>query len=131
MGRPDANDGSTQRADPQRHHNNPRRRDLHAEATDRKNGKLYCRIARACGSCARSCARIWMAPISKRVQTGCDDADRRGQRSRCVGIPVDAGSGHIYWTQKGPDNAGQGRIFRAGIEIPRVKARRGGPTSVG
>jgi hypothetical protein len=59
MGRPDANDGSTQRADPQRHHNNPRRRDLHAEATDRKNGKLYCRIARAC----RSCARIWMAPV--------------------------------------------------------------------
>jgi hypothetical protein len=33
--------------------------------------------------------------------------------------------------RRGPDNAGQGRIFRAGIAIPRVKARRGGPTSVG
>jgi len=26
--------------------------------------------------------------------------------------------GHIYWTQKGPDNAGLGRIFRANVEIP-------------
>ena len=24
----------------------------------------------------------------------------------------------IYWTQKGPDNAGRGRIFRANLEIP-------------
>ncbi|MEA2959116.1 MAG: hypothetical protein QOJ58_4786, partial [Alphaproteobacteria bacterium] len=27
--------------------------------------------------------------------------------------------GHIYWTQKGPDNAELGRIFRASIEIPK------------
>jgi hypothetical protein len=27
--------------------------------------------------------------------------------------------GQLYWTQKGPDNAGQGRIFRAGLEIPK------------
>src|SRR5271167_594965 len=37
----------------------------------------------------------------------------------CVGIAIDTDRGHIYWTQKGPDNAGQGRIFRAGIEIPK------------
>jgi hypothetical protein len=37
----------------------------------------------------------------------------------CVGITVDADRGHIYWTQKGPDKAGKGRIFRAGIEIPK------------
>jgi hypothetical protein len=37
----------------------------------------------------------------------------------CVGIAVDTDHGHIYWTQKGGDNAGQGRIFRAGIEIPK------------
>ena len=37
----------------------------------------------------------------------------------CVGIAVDAGRGHIYWTQKGPDNAGLGRLFRANIEIPK------------
>ena len=36
----------------------------------------------------------------------------------CVGITVDPNRGQIYWTQKGPDDAGQGRIFRANIEIP-------------
>ena len=36
----------------------------------------------------------------------------------CVGIAVDTEGGKIYWTQKGDDNAGQGRIFRANIEIP-------------
>jgi hypothetical protein len=37
----------------------------------------------------------------------------------CVGISVDADRGQIYWTQKGPDDAGEGRIFRAGAEIPK------------
>jgi DNA-binding beta-propeller fold protein YncE len=36
----------------------------------------------------------------------------------CVGIALDTQGGHIYWTQKGPDNAGQGRIFRAGMNLP-------------
>jgi hypothetical protein len=36
----------------------------------------------------------------------------------CVGISVDRGCRQIYWTQKGPDNAGKGRIFRANIDIP-------------
>ena len=36
----------------------------------------------------------------------------------CVGIAADAEGGKIYWTQKGDDNAGQGRIFRANIVIP-------------
>lgn len=36
----------------------------------------------------------------------------------CVGIAVDAAAGHLYWTQKGNADAGQGRIMRAGIEIP-------------
>jgi DNA-binding beta-propeller fold protein YncE len=36
----------------------------------------------------------------------------------CVGIVVDAEGGKVYWTQKGDDNAGQGRIFRANIELP-------------
>jgi hypothetical protein len=35
----------------------------------------------------------------------------------CVGVAIDVDGGKVYWTQKGPDNAGQGRIFRAGIEI--------------
>ena len=38
--------------------------------------------------------------------------------SWCVGVAVDAKSGMIYWTQKGPSKSFQGRIFRAGIDIP-------------
>ena len=37
----------------------------------------------------------------------------------CVGIALDVKAGKMYWTQKGPDNAGQGRIFRANLEIPK------------
>jgi hypothetical protein len=37
----------------------------------------------------------------------------------CVGITVDPGRGKVYWTQKGPDDAGKGRIFRANIDIPK------------
>ena len=36
----------------------------------------------------------------------------------CVGVAIDVDGDQVYWTQKGPDNAGKGRIFRAGIEIP-------------
>jgi hypothetical protein len=36
----------------------------------------------------------------------------------CVGIAVDLKDRKFYWTLKGPDNAGQGRICRANIEIP-------------
>ena len=53
------------------------------------------------------------------VQTGEGDADRRDLTRWCVGIAVDPGRGHIYWTQKGPDNAGLGRLCRAGIDIPK------------
>ena len=28
-------------------------------------------------------------------------------------------AGKLYWTQKGSDNAGEGRIFRANLEIPK------------
>jgi DNA-binding beta-propeller fold protein YncE len=40
-------------------------------------------------------------------------------RKWCVGIAVDAEGGKFYWTQKGPANAGEGRIFRANIKIPK------------
>jgi DNA-binding beta-propeller fold protein YncE len=36
----------------------------------------------------------------------------------CVGIAIDVDGRKIYWTQKGGDNAGEGRIFRANIETP-------------
>jgi hypothetical protein len=35
----------------------------------------------------------------------------------CVGVAVDAPGGELYWSQKGADNAGQGRICRAGLEL--------------
>jgi hypothetical protein len=52
------------------------------------------------------------------IETGHGDKDRRDARNWCVGIALDVDRGHLYWTQKGSDNAGQGRIFRAGLEIP-------------
>ena len=36
----------------------------------------------------------------------------------CVGVAVDVRDGNVYWTQKGGDNAGQGRICRAKLDIP-------------
>jgi DNA-binding beta-propeller fold protein YncE len=57
--------------------------------------------------------------IETLVETGHGDADRLDARNWCVGIAVDVKGGKFYWTQKGNDNAGQGRIFRAGIEIPK------------
>jgi DNA-binding beta-propeller fold protein YncE len=52
------------------------------------------------------------------VQTGQGDEDRRDQTNWCVGVAVDHVGGHLYWTQKGPSDAGLGRILRAGIELP-------------
>jgi hypothetical protein len=57
--------------------------------------------------------------IETLVRTGEGDADRRDLTKWCVGIAVDPDRGHIYWTQKGPDNAGLGRLLRAGIDIPK------------
>ena len=36
----------------------------------------------------------------------------------CVGVAIDVDGGHVYWTQKGPDNAAMGRLCRAGIDVP-------------
>ena len=52
------------------------------------------------------------------VQTGQGDDDRRDQTKWCVGVAVDSASGHLYWTQKGPSDAGLGKILRAGIDLP-------------
>jgi hypothetical protein len=41
------------------------------------------------------------------------------QTKWCVGITVDPDGEQIYWTQKGPDDAGKGRLFRANIDIPK------------
>jgi hypothetical protein len=52
------------------------------------------------------------------VQTGQGDEDRRDETNWCVGVAVDHVGGHLYWTQKGPSDAGLGRILRAGIDPP-------------
>jgi DNA-binding beta-propeller fold protein YncE len=52
------------------------------------------------------------------VQTGQGDEDRRDETNWCVGVAVDHVGGHLYWTQKGPSDAGLGRILRAGIDLP-------------
>ena len=52
------------------------------------------------------------------VQTGHGDDDRRDETNWCVGVAVDHVGGHLYWTQKGPSDAGLGRIMRAGIDVP-------------
>jgi len=52
------------------------------------------------------------------VETGDPDADKGDQTKWCVGIAVDPAGGKFYWTQKGPDKGGRGRIFRANVETP-------------
>src|SRR5215216_3530921 len=121
MGVPNLNDGSIERANldgqnrrmivPEGGTFTPKQ--LHL---DKKNGKLYwsdregMRVMRS---------NLDGSKIEILVQTGQGEADRRDAMKWCVGITVDAERGQIYWTQKGPEDAGQGRIFRADIEIPK------------
>jgi sugar lactone lactonase YvrE len=83
---------------------------------DKKNGRLYW--------CDREGMRVMRAnldgsQVETLIETGRGDADRRDQRRWCVGITLNPERKQIYWTQKGPDNGEQGRLFRAGIEIPK------------
>src|SRR6201997_2405326 len=122
MGNPSANDGSIDRADldgrnitnivPTGRTFTPKQLQL-----DKKNGKLYwsdregMRVMRA---------NLDGSEIETLVDTSQGDA-RPGKEIRkwCVGIAIDVDGGKLYWTQKGPDNAGDGRIFRANLEIPK------------
>jgi sugar lactone lactonase YvrE len=121
MGVPSRNDGSIERCDldgrnrttivPEGVTFTPKQLQL-----DKRAAKLYW--------CDREGMRVMRANldgshIETLVQTGSTEADRRDATKWCVGIALDLERGQIYWTQKGPDNAGKGRIFRAGIDIPR------------
>lgn len=121
MGVPNLNDGSIERADL----DGRNRRMIVPEGgtftpkqlyLDKKNGKLYwsdregMRVMRS---------NLDGSNIETLVQTGHGNTDRRDAMKWCVGITVDAEREQIYWTQKGPEDAGQGRIFRSGIEIPK------------
>src|SRR5919197_128692 len=121
MGVPNLNDGCIERADldgrnrrmvvPEGGTFTPKQ--LHL---DKKNGKLYCSDRE--GMRVMRC-NLDGSKIETLVETGQGDADRSDTTKWCVGITVDAKRGQIYWTRKGPDKAGQGRIFRASIEIPK------------
>jgi hypothetical protein len=83
---------------------------------DRRNGRLYW--------CDREGMRVMRSSLDGSnletlIQTGKGEADRADLTRWCVGIAIDVEGGKLYWTQKGIDNAGVGRIFRAGLDIPK------------
>ena len=122
MGVPTKNDGSIERVDLDGQNRvtvvgegktfTPKQ--LHLE---KKSGKLYW--------CDREGMRVMRANldgsnIETMVDTSKGDARPGADLTKwCVGITVDSNRGKIYWTQKGPDDAGKGRIFRANIDIPK------------
>jgi DNA-binding beta-propeller fold protein YncE len=122
MGNPMANDGSILRSDldgknittivPPGGTFTPKQLQL-----EKKSGKLYW--------CDREGMRVMRANLDgSSIETLVDTSEGdprpgRDLRKWCVGIAVDAAGGKFYWTQKGADKAGQGRIFRANIELPR------------
>jgi len=122
MGNPTANDGSIERADfdgsnlthivPPGATFTPKQLQL-----DEKNRKLYW--------CDREGMRIMRANLDgSNIETLLDTSEGDARPGKtinkwCVGIALDVDGGKLYWTQKGSDNAGQGRIFRASLEIPK------------
>lgn len=84
---------------------------------DEKSRKLYW--------CDREGMRIMRSNLDgSKIETLIDTSEgdaRPGKdiKKWCVGIALDVEAGQLYWTQKGPDNAGEGRIFRANLEIPK------------
>jgi hypothetical protein len=122
MGNPSANDGSIERSNldgsnvvhvvPPGATFTPKQLQL-----DEKNRKLYW--------CDREGMRVMRANVDgSNLETLVDTSEgdaRPGKEIRkwCVGIVLDVEAGKFYWTQKGSDNAGDGRIFRANLEIPK------------
>src|ERR1700731_4629322 len=120
MGNPTANDGSIERANldgsnvthivPPGSTFTPKQLQL-----DEKNKKLYW--------CDREGMRVMRANLDgSKIETLVDTSEgdsRPGKEIKkwCVGIALDVEAGKLYWTQKGPDNAGEGRIFRANLVV--------------
>jgi hypothetical protein len=136
MGVPNRNDGSIERAGldgqdrvtiiPEGSTFSPKQ--LHLE---KKAGKLYW--------CDREGMRVTRSNLDgSNIETLVDTSNGEERPGTdltkwCVGIAVDPDHGEIYfsrsslasqplhWTQKGPDNAGNGRIFRANINVPEAQ----------
>jgi len=118
MGEPKLDDGSIERASldgdhrrtivPQGMTHTPKQLQLHG-------GKLYW--------CDREGMKVMRCnldgtDVETLVSTGSGEEDRRHGRNWCVGIAIDPVRRNLYWTQKGDDNANEGRIFRAGLDMP-------------
>ncbi|EJB8462861.1 hypothetical protein MW336_000325 [Acinetobacter baumannii] len=56
--------------------------------------------------------------VTELYRTGIWPQDSSDEIRHCVGIAIDLEGGHLYWTQKGSSDGGEGRIFRMSIEIP-------------
>jgi hypothetical protein len=128
MGVPHRNDGSIERADldggnrrfiiPEGGTFTPKQ--LHLE---RRSGKLYwsdregMRVMRA---------NLDGSQVETLIQTGENEGDRHDPSNWCIGVTVDPIRGQVYWTQKGADGSGHGRIYRAGTDVPlgRTSANR-------
>ena len=122
MGNPKANDGSIERSDLD---GTNRQTIVSPGATftpkqmklDKQGGKIYWSD--------REGMRVMRSNLDgSEIETLVDSSkgDTRpghDETKWCVGIAVDHDGGKIYWTQKGGDNANQGCIFRANIEIPK------------
>jgi len=122
MGVPNKNDGSIERVDldgrnrksivPPGGTFTPKQIHL-----DKENGRLYWSD--------REGMRVMRSNLDgSRIETlvdssGGDPRPGLDATKWCVGIAVDAARGQIYWTQKGPDDAGRGRVFRANADIPK------------
>lgn len=121
MGIPSRNDGSIERVDldggnrttivPEGGTFTPKQ--LHLE---KESGKLYW--------CDREGMRVMRCNLDgSQIETLVDTSQGeprpgKDQTKWCVGITVDPKDGKFYWTQKGGDDAGVGRILRANVDIP-------------
>ena len=122
MGNPTANDGSIERANldgrnvthvvPPGGTFTPKQLQL-----DKQNGRLYW--------CDREGMRVMRANLDgSKIETLIDTSEgdaRPGKKIQkwCVGIALDVEGRKLYWSQKGSDNASEGRIFRTNLEIPK------------
>jgi len=59
--------------------------------------------------------------IESLILTGDAEADRGDATRWCVGIALDLHHRQIYWTQKGPNSGGQGRIVRADMDAAETE----------
>jgi hypothetical protein len=120
MGVPELNDGSIERADldggnrqmlvPTGVTHSPKQIHL-----DKENGKIYW--------CDREGMRVMRAKcdgseVEVLVETGRGAEDQRDHTRWCVGITIDRKLRKLYWTQKGPEKGGRGRILRANVDLP-------------